>query len=40
MAGVGPLHPGDEVRIAIDRVGGMTLPVELGTAAWRPPARA
>jgi 2-keto-4-pentenoate hydratase/2-oxohepta-3-ene-1,7-dioic acid hydratase in catechol pathway len=27
MAGVGPLVPGDEVLIAIDRVGSMTLPV-------------
>lgn len=27
MAGVGPVHPGDQVKIAIDRVGEMTLPV-------------
>jgi 2-keto-4-pentenoate hydratase/2-oxohepta-3-ene-1,7-dioic acid hydratase in catechol pathway len=25
--GVGPFKPGDEVRIEIERVGGMTLPV-------------
>ena len=27
MSGVGPLKPGDSVKIEIDRVGGMTLPV-------------
>jgi 2-keto-4-pentenoate hydratase/2-oxohepta-3-ene-1,7-dioic acid hydratase in catechol pathway len=35
MAGVGPLASGDTVRIAIDRVGEMTLPV-----AGAPPLRA
>jgi 2-keto-4-pentenoate hydratase/2-oxohepta-3-ene-1,7-dioic acid hydratase in catechol pathway len=32
MAGVGPLVPGDEVTITIDRVGSMTLPVRLTSA--------
>jgi 2-keto-4-pentenoate hydratase/2-oxohepta-3-ene-1,7-dioic acid hydratase in catechol pathway len=30
MAGVGPLSAGDSVRIEIDRVGSMTIPVKLG----------
>jgi 2-keto-4-pentenoate hydratase/2-oxohepta-3-ene-1,7-dioic acid hydratase in catechol pathway len=35
MAGVGPLHPGDEVTVTIDRVGSMTLPVRLATSTNR-----
>ena len=35
MSGVGPLAPGDSVRIAIDRVGEMTLPVILGAPVDR-----
>jgi 2-keto-4-pentenoate hydratase/2-oxohepta-3-ene-1,7-dioic acid hydratase in catechol pathway len=35
MAGVGPLSAGDEVRIAIDRVGSMTLPVRLAAPVRR-----
>jgi 2-keto-4-pentenoate hydratase/2-oxohepta-3-ene-1,7-dioic acid hydratase in catechol pathway len=35
MSGVGPLAPGDSVRIEIDRVGTMTLPVTLGAPVGR-----
>jgi 2-keto-4-pentenoate hydratase/2-oxohepta-3-ene-1,7-dioic acid hydratase in catechol pathway len=35
MSGVGPLAAGDTVRIAIDRVGEMTLPVKLGSTIPR-----
>jgi 2-keto-4-pentenoate hydratase/2-oxohepta-3-ene-1,7-dioic acid hydratase in catechol pathway len=35
MSGVGPLAPGDSVRIEIDHVGTMTLPVALGAPVGR-----